>query len=149
MFFRLLCQGVIRQRRSAGRDDILGMTILELMIVLTIIGIISAISIPIFLDIKDRSILATTEANLNSIRKSLNNYIVDDPSNHYPSGPLDYTSLRSFIPLANLPPLEADARMQTGSLFYSSDGITYNMTVRSNNSDNNLFTVTPAGIIRN
>ena len=149
MFFRLLCQRVIRLKGSADRSDILGMTILELMIVLTIIGIISAISIPIFLDIKDRSIIATTEGNLNNIRKSLNHYMVDDPSNHYPSGTLDYTTLRSFIPFAKLPPIEADAKIQTGSLFYSSDGVTYNMTVRSNNSDNNLFTVTPAGIIRN
>jgi prepilin-type N-terminal cleavage/methylation domain-containing protein len=46
---------VIRLKGSADRSDILGMTILELMIVLTIIGIISAISIPIFLDIKDHT----------------------------------------------------------------------------------------------
>jgi prepilin-type N-terminal cleavage/methylation domain-containing protein len=126
-----------------------GMTILELLTVLVIIAIIAAIGIPTFLDIKDKSIIGATEGNLLIIRKALNNYMADSPTNRYPVGPLDYQGLRSVIPFANLPTESDDAKIQVGSLFYTGDGITFNFTARSSNNYNQLFTVTPSGIVRN
>lgn len=132
--------------RSSGEN---GLTILELMIVIGIIGIIAAIGIPSFLDIKDNSIVGTTEGNLAITRKALNNFMVDSPNNRYPVGSLDYAGLRAQIPFANLPIFPDEAKIQAASFAYSSDGITFSITAYSTNRDNQQFTVTPQGIVRN
>jgi len=137
------------QKKGSGRRTEAGMTILELMTVISIIAIIAAIGIPTFLNIKDKSIIGTTEGNLTIIRKALNNYMVDSPTNRFPVGPLDYDGLRSAIPFANLPVTEEDAKIQEGSLFYTGNGLTYHFTARSTNSFNQLFTATPNGLVRN
>ena len=143
MIFRLF------HRKPVGRMRESGLTILELMTVLGIIAIIAAIGIPSFLGVKDRSIVGATEGNLAIVRKALNNFMVDSPSNRYPAGNLDYTSLRVQIPFANLPIFEDEAKIQAGSFAYSSDGITFILNANSTNRDHQSFTVTPQGIIRN
>jgi type II secretory pathway pseudopilin PulG len=125
------------------------MTILELMTVLTIIAILAAISIPTFLTIKDEFILGATAGNLHIIRKALTYYMVDSANNRYPMGPMDYSTLIAQIPFANMPANESDARIDSGSLIYTSNGATYIITARSTNSDNQLFTVTPSSLVRN
>jgi type II secretory pathway pseudopilin PulG len=125
------------------------MTILELMTALAIIAIIAAIGIPTFINVKDKSIIGATEANLTTIRRALNNYMVDSPFNRYPMGPLDYNGLSSLVPFANLPATETDARIKAGSLSYTGDGSTYSFTARSTNSFNQLFTASPSGLVRN
>ena len=149
MIFRLFHKKVIGQRRGAGWKEEHGLTILELMTVVGIIAIIAAIGIPSFLGVKDRSIIGTTEGNLAVIRKGLNNFMVDSDNNRYPAGPLDYTGLRTLIPYSNLPIFEDVAKIQIGSFAYSSDGMTFTFTANSTNKDNQPFTVTPQGIVRN
>ena len=136
-------------RKAIGRKGERGLTILELMTVLAIIAVIAAIGIPSFLGVKDKSTIGATEGNLAIVRKALNNFMVDSPSNRYPTGNLDYTSLRVQIPFANLPIFEDEAKIQTGSFAYSSDGVTFILNANSTNRDNQSFTVTPQGIVRN
>jgi len=149
MIFRLFHRKVIGRRGGLGLKGQRGLTILELMTVLGIIAIIAAIGIPSFLGVKDKSILGATEGNLNVVRKALNNFMVDSPSNRYPVGPLDYTGLRTQIPFANLPIFEDEAKIQIGSFAYSSDGLIFSLTANSTNRDHQQFTVTPHGIVRN
>ena len=126
-----------------------GLTLLELIAVLAIISILAAIGVPSFINIKDNSLIGTTEANLVIIRKALNNYMVDSPNNHFPMGSLDYGELRSLILFANLPEEESDAKILGGSFHYNGDGLKYNLSARSTNSYNQEFTATPTGIVRN
>jgi type II secretory pathway pseudopilin PulG len=149
MIFRFFTGNVIRGRDELQNNPEGGLTILELVTVLAIIAVLAAIGIPSFLNIKDRSTVGATEGNLAIIRKALNNYMVDSPSNHYPAGPLDYSGLRIQIPYANLPIFETDAKIQSGSFAYSSDGITFTFSANSTNRTNQSFTVTPQGIVKN
>jgi prepilin-type N-terminal cleavage/methylation domain-containing protein len=149
MIFRLFHRKGLMLEGGQGREKEYGLTILELMTVLGIIAILAAIGIPTFLGIKDSSIIGATEGNLAVVRKALNNYMVDSPSNRYPVGPLDYNALRSQIPFANLPVLPVDARILAGSVLYTSDGMTFTLVARSTNRDYQQFTVTPQGIVRN
>lgn len=131
-----------------GRSFQGGLTLLELIVVLAIIAIIATIAVPSFLNIRDKSLIGTTEANLVIIRKALTNYMVDNPVNHFPAGSMDYSGLRSLIPFANLPDHESSAKILTGSFNYDSDGNTYSFTARSANNYNQHFTATPTGIVR-
>jgi prepilin-type N-terminal cleavage/methylation domain-containing protein len=149
MIFRLFHRKVLPLPWKPDPKKECGMTILELMTVLGIIGILAAIGIPTFLGVKDNSIVGTTEGNLAVVRKALNNYMVDSPSNRYPVGPLDYSGLRTQIPFANLPVLPDEAKILTGSVLYTSDGLTFTILARSTNRDYQQFTVTPQGIVRN
>jgi prepilin-type N-terminal cleavage/methylation domain-containing protein len=149
MIFGLFNKKVLRRKARVGRKEERGLTILELMVVVGIIAIIAAIGIPSFLGMKDKATVGTTEGNLNVVRKALNNFMLDSPNNRYPAGSLDYTGLRTQIPFANLPIIVNDAKIQAGSFAYSSDGITFSLTANSTNKDNQQFTVTPLGIVRN
>ena len=149
MLIRLFHKSIRRGKCGQAREKERGLTILELMTVMVIIAILAAIGIPTFLGIKDKSTVGATEGNLAIVRKALNNFMVDSPNNRYPTGSLDYTGLRTLIPYANLPVFEEDARIQSGSFAYSSDGRTFSFTANSTNRDNQQFTVTPQGIVRN
>ena len=148
MFVRLFHNSTSRRKGGShcGKED--GLTILELMTVILIIAVLAAIGIPTFIGIKDKITIGATEGNLAIVRKALNNFMVDSPSNRFPTGNLDYTALRTQIPFANLPIFEDDAKIETGSFAYSSDGVTFTLTANSTNRDHQQFTVTPQGIVR-
>ncbi len=70
------------QTESAGRRDGKmqrnnGFTLIELMIVVSIISILSAIAIPSYLNFKDRSRVVAGALSLDGIRKGLEIYTVD------------------------------------------------------------------------
>ena len=61
----------------------------ELLIVICIMGMLSAIALPLYIQHKDRAIPGVTCANLNSMRHGLTQYAISSPGNGYPSGPLN------------------------------------------------------------
>ncbi|MDF1536412.1 MAG: prepilin-type N-terminal cleavage/methylation domain-containing protein [bacterium] len=135
-------QGSSPRKRSAG------FSMAELLIVLSVIGILAAISIPIFLEQKDKAIIGVTKANLDAMRTGLTRHTIRTSDNLYPVGELHYFDFRATVPEANLPPLETEAKILTGSFNYSSDGAAYTLQVTSTNRTAARFRASQAGIVR-
>jgi type IV pilus assembly protein PilA len=122
-----------------------GFTLIELMIVVAIIGILAAIAIPNFLNLKDKAIFGTAKANVDVLRSVLASYAAD--SNRYPTGTLNFTQIKALLPVANLPADEVDAKWQTGTFAYAgTDGTTFTITVNANDRAFDTITGTPSGI---
>lgn len=125
-----------------------GLSIVELIIVLAIIGIIASLSVPVYVENKDKAIQAVTKANLKVIQNSLATYMADHVDNRYPSGAINYSDFIALIPESNLPLHENQAKFKPGTFSYTSDGNTFSITVASQNRASDVFVVTPSGIIR-
>jgi type IV pilus assembly protein PilA len=125
-----------------------GMSMAELLIVVCVLGILACISIPIFLNQKDKTTIAVTKANLEVMRSGLNQYAARNNSNLYPTGGMNYFDFRTTVPETNLPPLESGAKIVSGSFLYTSDGITYSLRATSTNRTSARFVATPRGIVK-
>ncbi len=137
--------GTGRHDRPSGRA---GFSLVELLIVLSILGILASVAIPIFLQQKDDAIIGVTKVNLNTIRSALTQYSIGTTDNRYPPGPLGYFEFRAAVPGTNLPASESEARMLSGSFLYSGDGASYTLNVISANRTAVRFLATPSGIIQ-
>lgn len=125
-----------------------GFSLAELLIVISVIGILAAISIPLYLEQKDKAIIGVTKANLNAMRSGLIQYTVHDSDNQYPAGNLNYFAFRTAVPEVNLPPLEMDAKIMSDTFSYSSDGSTFTLQATSTNRTAVRLKASPAGIFR-
>jgi len=124
-----------------------GFTLIEIMIVVAIVGILAAIAIPNFLDLKDKAIWGTAKANLMGIRASLSSYATDSILNKFPVGNLDYSQFSAAVPEANLPDTEEQAKFQSSSFSYAcTDGKLYTITVNVDNRAFDTLIASPLGI---
>ncbi|MDF1537249.1 MAG: prepilin-type N-terminal cleavage/methylation domain-containing protein [bacterium] len=124
-----------------------GFTLIELMIVVAVIGILAAIAIPNFLNLKDKAIWGTARANLEVVRTSLAGYSADSIQNLYPLGTFDFAAFRSAVPKANLPANEPLSKLRTGSFSYTStDGSSFSVSARADNRAYDLMVASPSGI---
>jgi prepilin-type N-terminal cleavage/methylation domain-containing protein len=90
-----------------------GMTLIELMIVFAIISILAAISVPLFLGVKDKAIWGAARANIAVIRTALSVYAANQDSNRYPSSLAwtDVSTSAGILHFALLPADKYDARL--------------------------------------
>jgi len=126
-----------------------GFSMVEILIVISIIGIIASIAIPRFIEQKDSATLAATAANLNNLQNCLSHYAATSLDNRYPGGPLNYNDFIAKIPDCKMPSLERDAKIRTASFSYLSTGTTYNIYATSTNRAETHFIVAPTGIKHN
>lgn len=127
-----------------------GFTIIELMVVMAVIGILAAISIPLFISLKDKAIKGITEANLDTVRRSLYHYMANGDVNLYPRGSLGWSQIRVELPGANLPATEEDAKITNGTFAYASaNGISFTVTALSTNSTLQPYLCDPSGVREN
>jgi prepilin-type N-terminal cleavage/methylation domain-containing protein len=131
---------------SFSKKESSGFSMAELLIVVSVIGILASISIPLYLEQKDNAIVGVTQANLNAMRSGLMQYTVHRSDNRYPMGNLHYFAFRTAIPEANLPPLETDAKIMSGTFSYSGNESTYTLRATSTNRTAVRLRASPGGI---
>jgi prepilin-type N-terminal cleavage/methylation domain-containing protein len=131
--------------RKTGKQS--GFTLIEIMIVVVIVGILAGIAIPNFLNLKDKALWGTANANLSRLRTSLAAYATDSRVNKYPVGSFDFSQLSAVVPKANLPSTEEQSKFQAGSFSYlCANGESYNITVNANNRAFDTLIASPNGI---
>jgi prepilin-type N-terminal cleavage/methylation domain-containing protein len=134
-----------------------GVTLIELMIGVGIIGILAAVAVPNFLAYRDHARVAAAKATMESVRGALARFAADEPSNLYPSAKsspiLDistYAKMQVNLSAygANLPDTPGSTGILTAA-YDGTDGSNYSILVTTTVSTSvpgYQFTVSPGGI---
>ncbi len=139
--------GVLSKSTVAGDRRSSGFSMVELLIVVSIIGALTSVCVPLFMEHKEKATLGVSQSNLAVVRSALAHFAAKSENNLYPVGVMDYAAFRAAVPEINLPPIEADAKFVVGSYRYSSDGTVYVIHAISANRTASRFLATPAGIL--
>jgi general secretion pathway protein G len=121
-----------RMERKAPAKRWRGFTLIELLIVVAVIGIIAAISIPNLLNAMDRSKQKRTMADVRYLATSVETYAIDNT--YYPAQASEADSATSSLPTAIGPIYMRNAPTLDGwgyALRYQSDGVAYTVGSRA------------------
>jgi len=130
-----------------------GVTLIELMIVVAIIGILATIAVPNFISYRNKSRVAAAVGTAEGIRAALASYADDSTGNLYPLKASIDTAYDQLVLIANrnggtLPANPAVVAIE--SLAYESDGSNYTLIIKTTVPDNftgRTLVVTPQGIV--
>ena len=129
--------------RSAKRSG--GFTLLELLIVIVIIGVLSAIAIPAYNSYINRAKITLAQSTLDSIRKTLESYQIDYQD--YPDS-IDFVTGKDGFGRTVFPPLFLN--QINGDLSsidsYTKVGDTYTLVARATDNEQTVMTLTPIDI---
>jgi prepilin-type N-terminal cleavage/methylation domain-containing protein len=126
-----------------------GFTLIELIIVLAIIGVISAIAIPAYFNYLDRARITVSLSLLDALRKDLEVY--QDAYHQYPESInfTDFTDQNGNSVLFSLKLNTMQAKMYSWVLYSQlSSGGTYTLKAKAIDSNHTILTLTPQGITK-
>lgn len=137
---------------NSTRENEYGLSLIELLIVVAIVGILVAVAVPAFQAYRHKSRVAAAVGTAEGIRSALASYAADSPSNIYPLTAQigDWDALRALIN-ANGGALKASAAaMAIENITYASDdGSTYTLQLTVGVPDGmagRIVSITPASI---
>ena len=118
---------------------------MELLVVLVILGILSAIAIPAYNHYINAAKITTAVATLNEVRKNLESYYIDYQD--YPAA-IDFSTGEDGLGRTVFqPPLVNQINRDLSSIdSYTSDATTYTLVVKANDSKQAVMTLTPLDI---
>jgi type II secretory pathway pseudopilin PulG len=93
------------RKRFSRRIEATGFTLVELLVIVTIIGVLIAIGLPKYTNMVNKAAEGVTRGNLGSLRSALSIYFADNDSTRYPTDDLaSLTANMKYIPA--IPPVK-------------------------------------------
>ena len=86
------------------------------------------------------------KANVDVLRSVLASYAADSDTNRYPTGNMDFSAIKTLLPVANLPGELTDAKWQSFTYAGGTDGTSFTITVTANDRAFDTIIGTPSGI---
>ena len=134
---RSVASSIIRQPRSAHRDDQRGFTLIEVLVVVLIIGVLAAIAIPSFLSQKTKADDAQAKSVVRTAETAMEAYATGNSGSYSGVTPSALQSVEATLSIVSN---STDAYLSAASGTQS----TYTI-VATSPSDNDLFSIVKNG----